>query len=406
MKMILRQALEKDLPHIFQLLRPWLDSDTSVGETLASLFDEEARRSTRCSVLEVDRTIQAVSLWIPHNSAEIKLLAFALAPDAPDAAELGKAFLRAEILHWSELGVSKVSIAVPDALSSSLIGCLRTCGFIFEGISSCCNLNHNPQVLLCKHLLDRVVPHSQIMTFLKDFMLSLGYEVRTEGDGFGYRIRADYRLPFIFSSWHRITRSGPDIIVHPPARVLELYELETLFYPLTIRGRNEKPLMLPLEKKRATHLVDFPAGDMRQDSLFENGATGRERVLKERNLTYTFPAGMQSMRRGLPVLFYVNRMGAVGTGRLEEWYLDEPKSLYQCIDDTASCDLKDVKEHTALSGPHAGKVLVIRFHWYKAFKRVVPFEEIRTMDEKFNPQRTRFLPSSLFQSIVAAGSRV
>lgn len=405
MKIILRPVLEKDLPYISQVLRPWLDCDASVGEALGSLFRESPQGSARCRVLELDGTIQAISLWAPQSSAEIKLLAFAVPSEGTHAAAIGTTFLREEILDWTELGVSKASIAVPDALSAPLMACLRSCGFIFEGISSCCGLNDRPQVRLCKHFVYRAVPHAQVMNFLKDFMLSLGYEVRTEEDGFGYRIRTEYRLPFMFSTWHRITRSGPDIVVHPPARVLELHELETLFYPLAIRGRNEKPLLLPLEKKRAAQIIDFPRGNSHQDSLFEVDAAARERVIKGGNLTYSFPTGMQSMRKGLPILFYVNRMGAVGTGRLEESHLDEPKNLYNTLDDMASCDPKDVKEHAALSGLHAGKVLVVRFHWYKPLKRVVPFEEIRAMDEKFNPQRTRFLPSSLFQSIIAAGSR-
>jgi len=404
--MIMRQAVARDLPDASSMLRPWLDCDPSVEEVLASLLREGQPRSARCRVLEVDGKIQGVSLWIPLSSDEIRLLAFSVPPEGRAAECPGEVFLREEILDWSELGVSKVSLAVPNALSSALLGCLRNCGFVFEGISTCSGLHDKPQVRFSKHFLYKAVPQAQVMTFLQDFMQSIGYEVRTEEDGFRYRVRAECRLPFIFSSWHRITRSGADIIVHPPARVLEPNELETLFYPLTVRGRSEKPLLLPLEKKRASRLIDFPTGDNHQDSLFDNELIARERTLKLSNLTYSFPAGMQNMRKGLPILLYVNRMGAVGTARLDHWYLDEPGNVCKALDDSAPYDPKDVKEHAALSGPHAGKVLVIRFLWYKPLKRVVPFEEIRAMDEKFNPQRTRFLHAGLFQSIIAAGSRL
>jgi len=112
------------------------------------------------------------------------------------------------------------------------------------------------------------------------------------------------------------------------------------------------------------------------------------------------------MRRGLPVLFYVNRVGAVGTGRVEDWYLDEPKNLYNSLDEMGYFDPQDVKEHVASVGPNAGKVLVIRFKWYRPLKRVVTLEEIRGIDDSFNPQRTRSLSSTLFSSIVTAGNKI
>lgn len=405
MKTIMRQALAVDLPQASSLLGPWIDSDPFVGSVLTSLLQQGEPRNARCRILEANGKLQGVSLWIPQGSDEIRLLAFSVPTQEPGAQGLDDLFLREEIIDWSDLGVSKVSLAVPHTLSSALPACFRNCGFVFEGISTSSGLGDRPQVRFSKHLLYKSVPHGQVMSFLKDFMLSIGYEVRAEEDGFGYRIRAECRLPFIFSSWHRITRSGSDIIVHPPARVLEPNELETLFYPLTIRGRNEKPLLLPLEKKRAAHLIDFPAGNNHQDSLFEHNFLGRERTLKSSNLAFGLPAGMQNMRKGLPVLLYVNRMGAVGTARLEDWYLDEPGNVCRSLDEAFPYDPKDVKEHAALSGPHAGKVMVIRFLWYKPLKRVVSFDEIRALDEKFNPQRTRFLHSGLFQSIVTAGSR-
>ncbi len=147
------------------------------------------------------------------------------------------------------------------------------------------------------------------MDFLQEILLSLGYEVRPEGEGFGYRIKTDYRLPFIFSTWHRITRNGPDIIVHPPARILELHELETLFFPLTISAKHDKPLLLPMEKKRAASLIELPPASTHQNSLFDTSALNGRRTISLNNLTYSYPTGIQGIRKGLPILFYVNRIG-------------------------------------------------------------------------------------------------
>jgi hypothetical protein len=117
-----------------------------------------------------------------------------------------------------------------------------------------------------------------------------------------------------------------------------MHELETLFYPLRVKGLREKPLFLPLEKKRATELIDLPDIDARQDSLFQDGLFHGYRRIFMNNLTYGYPAGLKRVRRGLPVLFYVNRIGVVGSGRVEDWYLDEPKKLYNQLDEMGFFD--------------------------------------------------------------------
>lgn len=402
MKMVLRSALKQDLAAIKTILKPWTDHDPGILERLDNLPPTGTLGAVGCRILETDRTIRCVSLWTQDKPDEAQLLALGL---GPGASELGadRRLLREEILAWSEMGIAKVTIRLPDAFAGSLIDCLKSCGFMLEGISSSCGVAHKPQICLCKHFLYRVIPDSQVMGFLRDFFLSLGYEVKDEPEGLGYRIKAEYRLPFIFSTWHRITRSGPDIIVHPPARVLEMHELETLFFPLRIHSRHEQPLLLPMEKKRALHLIDLPQSDSQQNSLFETGFVARQRSVHFNNLTYGYPTGVRGIRKGLPLLFYVNRIGVVGSGRVEDWYLDEPKNLYNRIDEMGYFDPEDVKEQAATSGSKMGKVLVIRFHWYKPLKRSVTLEEIRRMDENFNPQRARTLSAGLFQSILSAG---
>lgn len=403
MKMILRQALDKDRQAVESILKQWID-DPEVLAALDEAFKSGSAGAIRCKLLETDRTIRCVSLWRPEQPGEVRLLALGLGPGASDFG-IDDRFISEEILDWADSGISKVSVNIPDAVSSSLTGSLRTCGFIFEGISSSCNAGQASSIRFCKHFLYRTIPYSQVMSFIKDFLISLGYEVRTEGDGLGYRIRSDHRFPFIFNAWHRITRSGPDIIVHPPARILELYDLETIFYPLSIRTRNEKPLLIPMDKKRASHLVRLPRLDTQQGTLFAESPVNTHRTLSNNNLTYSFPAGLHGMRRGLPVLFYVNRVGAVGAARVEDWYLDEPKNLYNSLEEMGYFDPQDVKEHVASTGPNAGKVLVIRFKWYRPLRRIVSLDDIRGIDDTFNPQRTRSLSSTFFQSIVAAGNK-
>jgi N-acetylglutamate synthase-like GNAT family acetyltransferase len=401
MKMILRQAAKQDLPALLNILKPWTEVDPTVSVVLENLPSLGDKSHIQCRLFEQDKTARCAGLWIQEKKDQMRLLALGFGPGASDVGADTR-FIREAIIEWSEMRISKVVAKLPEALSATLIEPLKNSGFMFEGISS--SLSEDlPRLHLCKHFLYRSLPYAQTMNFLKDFLTALGYEVREEGDGFGFRIRSEYRLPFIFSAWHRVTRSGPDIIVHPPARVLELHELETLFYPLQIHSRSEKPLLLPMEKKRAASLIELPPGDNSQDTLFDTVSI-RSKKLPLNNLTYSYPTALKGMRKGLPLLFYVNRVGVVGAARVEDWRLDEPKNLYTNFDEMGFFDPEDVKEHAAASGPRAGKVMLIRFHWYKPLRRVIALEEIRRLDENFNPKRTHTLSWDLYQSIISAGS--
>jgi hypothetical protein len=163
-----------------------------------------------------------------------------------------------------------------------------------------------------------------------------------------------------------------------------------------------------MEKKMAKRLVDLPPDklDNLQRGLFSSDSYSQPREIQPNSLIYGYPVGMKQIRRGLPLIFYVNRMGAVGAARVEEWYLGEPKDLYNQIDEMSFFEPEDVKEQAASSGAHLGKVLAIRFGWYRPFKRVVTLEEIRHLDESFNPRRTRSLPYELFSSILASGNQL
>ena len=331
MQMILRPASREDLPAIQKILKPWCEEQTGLAQLVDSVFVPESGHAMRCRVLEVDKVIRCVSIWSREADGVVRLHALGFG-QAADEMGADNRFLIEEIIEWADAGISRVEVSVPRAVSTLVVRCLRSCGFIFEGISSTFSSVPSPRIRLCKYFRYGSIPHSQVMDLLHEVLTSLGCEIRQEGDGFGYRIRGDYRLPFVFSAWHRITRSGNDIVVHPPARVLEMDELETLFFPLRIEVSNQKPLFLPLEKKRAKNLIDLPAADTRQDSLFDSQILQPHRRVYLNNITYCYPAGLKRMRRGLPLLIYVNTMGTVGCGRVEDWYLDEPTNLYSKID--------------------------------------------------------------------------
>lgn len=403
MKMILRDALEKDLPTLEEILKPWTEADSAIPHQIRSAITLGSSGLVHCRVLGTENTITCVSLWMIEKGDQIRLLAFGNSKEASKyGADVG--FLKELIMEWAQMGVSKVTIQIPETAAPSLATCLRGCGFMFEGICSTCRSEHRPWITFCKHFLYRTISHEEVIEFLRDFLLRIGYEVRREEEGFVYRVRSEFLPPFIFSAWHRVSRSGPDVILHPPARVLQSNELETLFYPLTIRERHEKALLMPLQRKRAAQLLELPRENNHQDSLFSRSVTSEPKLLRLDNVALSDPAGVQSLRKGLSVLFYVNRVGAVGTARIEDWALDDAEVLHDTLIKGGWLDHWDPREKATALEARSGKVLAIRFQWYQPLKRAVTLEQIRRMDRTFNPQRLRSLSPKLFESIVACGN--
>lgn len=398
--LILRQALSKDFPQVREILRRWTSCAPALDRVEALLAGRSAEQ-LHCTILEGAGKVLAACLWELAPYPEVTITAF----DATnDALESGAALrlLQEKILRWSDMGVSTATACVHEGLPSSVAAIMRACGFLFEGVS--CVGDAQPRITLTKHFLYRVVPQSEVMNFLKEFMTSFGYDVQPDGAGFRYRVRDEFLLPFIFSPWHRITKSGNDIIIHPPARVLHASELETLFYPLRVHGRSERPLLVALDKKTAEGLISLPSmHNHRQNSLFEGGEA-ELRVIHLHGVAYSQPAGTKSVRRGLPVLFYVGRIGAVGVARVEDCTICDQEELPEkvgTLEFAADENSTDAANHKN----RAGKALAIRFQWYRPLRSAVPLEKIRSLDSTFNPQRTRSVTASLFEAILREGDR-
>ncbi len=405
MKVILRPALNSDLANITDVLRSWADNDSSILDLVKNCVSG-GPQNLNCEIAEVEKVVKCVSLWRQESPDHVRILAFGIDPEQSNQIAATD-FLRNQIAQWAEMGIKRASACIPETVASELAECFRACGFMFEGIASDCGVDHKPDLRFCKHFLYRTIHHSEIIDFLRQVLVGLGYELRNEAEGFSYRVRAECRPPFSFGFWHRIAKLGRDIIVHPPARVLEWHELENLFYPLQIYARHERPLLFHFEKKRAAQLVELPMTDDRQDTLFGTAISSiiSPKFLPQGAIAVDDPAGLAGIRKGLSMLFYVNRIGVVGHARVGDWYMQDVDKLGDDLHHVTEQDISDTGLPST-GGPalKSGNALVIKFHWYKAFKRPVKLDEIREMDDNFNPQHSRTIAPKLFRSILSKGS--
>jgi hypothetical protein len=401
--MLLRPAVKKDLPNLLTIFEEWILDEPEIHSQLKKAVSSPYDDSLRCRLIEDENALRAATLWIRPAKDRVRLLALGIGAGGK---ELGadRLLLKEEVIEWSNNGIAKAKTRLPSSLGDSHIDCLRDCGFISEGVVS--RMNFRPRIRMCKHLLYGAVNYKDASDLLMRFFTAMGYETVKEDNGFRYRVRNEMRRPYIFSSWHKMTLSGPEIIVSPPARVLCWHELENLFYPLRVKGFRERPIVAAIDCKLSEHTGELPAEptDKKQRGLFPIDGYWRPKAMPGGDLIFTYPSGLSGLRKGLPMLFYVNRLGAVATARIDEWMVDSPDAIYEKIMDMSRFDPEDVRSQVAKSGKNKGKALVIRYRWYKPFKRVVPLSEIKRFDDKFNPHRSRVLSADLFSKIERAGN--
>lgn len=349
--------------------------------------------------LEIDNTAEAALLWTRMTDDEIAVNAIAISDQALKTG-LGIELLKHGIMNWAELKTSKVSLVLPETKAERLINALKSCGFIYEATLWSARTEGINSVKFSKKFVYGTLPQSETLNFLSDLFSEWGYETRVGSDGLFYRSKAIYQNPFLFPSWHKISRQGQKLIVTPPARPLESIELETLLFPLMIKGNSENPLLVTIDKKRAPVMIELP--QQRDDNLFAGEDSGLSQL--RGNIVYTFPSGFQEIRRGLPVLFYVNSVGAVGKARISDWSFEDPAALCKALYSDEKFDLEHVRGHAGVSGPRSGKVLVLRYEYYKVFRRPVQLDQMKALDKDFNPQRQRSISWDFFQTISRIGT--
>ncbi len=404
MFMLIRPARKGDAPAISGMLTPWFDFNPTLEKKFTDLIVRNSLAdNTFCNVLEANRKVVCVSFWQSNPFREIDLLAIHFSRDERDQ-DIIIAFLEHEIVEWSKRKCGRIIFNFPESVDDILSKLLKKLGFMFESVFHRAQFR-NAIICMTKTLCHETVGHSGALDFLKQKFLELGYEIMPEATGFSYRTREPFLKPFLIGSWHRVIASGNDIIIYPPAKKIETHELETMFYPLRIARLDDTPILVTLEKKRACSIINIPREDWSQRSILGEDSELLSCPLNLSNTTYSIASGHKSLRKGLPVLFYVNRLGAVGEARIIDWSIETVSNLFRNIENFPGIQPDDVDLLETKTCSKITQVLKITYNYYRSFNRIISYEDIRAIDPSFNPQRRRFISNDIFESISALGSQ-
>ncbi len=358
--------------------------------------------NSRLLILEKGGSIEGILIWSKIGNHEVDIMKLAISDWAKNSG-FATEFLRRGIIEWVELEILKAGITLPENEAQQLISALTSCGFAYEGMSWSAEPDTTNSVKFSKKFVYDTISSLELFDFIGRKFSEWGYETKLEADSLLYRTKTVYQNPFLFPSWHKISRQGESLIVTPPARTLEIQELEILLFPLIVKGVQEKPVMVTVDKKRALTMIELPPPEDGVDNLFSLNNSGSSQL--GQNLIYTFPTGFQGIRRGLPVLFYVNGMGAVGEARIANWSYEEPKNVCRLVNSNQKYDVEHIREHAGQSGPKAGKVLILWYEYYRVFKRSVELDQMKKQNTYFKPQRLRSISYEFFQAISELGNK-
>ncbi len=398
--MLIRPARKRDLTGISRLFGPWFNCSSRLDEILKAFRESGSLMDgCFCDVLENEGDIACASLWQLRRYGHVDLLALNYSQD-PALEDLVEHFIEYETVEWSGRKAASIAITIPGNVGKQLPDFLKKAGFVFESFSDLNRFAH-PTLSMTKTLIYETVHYDNMLEFLKTRFTAYGFEISPEAAGFAYRVKDAYQKPFIVGTWHRVVTSGNDLIIYPPAKKIEPHELETMFYPLRITGHGEAPILVTLDKKRACSIIHLPDEEDDQKSMFNEDS---ELVICPFNPvrdTYSIVSGHKSLRKGLPLLFYVNGLGAVGEARVVDWMIESGSNFDRIIDKFPAVAIDDLDTGEIKSGSKFSQLLKISFNFYRSFPKAISFEKIRSLDPGFNPQRRRHISDELFESITS-----
>jgi hypothetical protein len=173
--------------------------------------------------------------------------------------------------------------------------------------------------------------------------------------------------------------------VGPEDLCLDALDLETLFFPLFVK-RDVQGLIVPIRETFVSSLVPLThAQQMLPPSRVQ---------LRTDNVYYRYPTAYRGLRRGSPLFFYETqrRSGAsrlIGEAKLIEHAVDEPRELFATFGNLGVYTLDRLAATAPRKGKDAGKVLALKFDWYREVEQELNLEAIRKILPRYSPRTAR-----------------
>ncbi len=313
--------------------------------------------------------------------------------------------------------IEKLYITVADERLQDLEGILSRYGFQVEGVSARRYRRGSSEWVWGKRLVKGVVRPMQLTSFVRQHLFNeRGFHTWDRGpncfvaewpvDGIGRlsRLSRDRFLVYVQASTQRpdaylVARGlakeeslpliyvGQEVQPESGDICLSLLDLEALFYPVNIQ-REIKGVIVPIRESFASALVPHSSiTQMLPPSSVQ---------LRSDNVYYKYPNSYQGLVPGSPIFFYETRRRTgksrmIGAAKLVSLEVDDPATLFGRLGGLGVYTARQVADTAPVRGRNAGKVLALRFDWYREAQRQLGAEQVRRAVRDFIPRTARLI---------------
>jgi predicted transcriptional regulator/GNAT superfamily N-acetyltransferase len=374
-----------------------------------------------CRVVEYSGKIGGVAISERKNPFKVKLKTFYLSEEFRGSG-IGAYLLQDVVDRWAEERVRRIYVTFAEEEVEELLPFFHEYGFLFDGVSPFDQRDNVSEYIMSKILVYEEINEEKFADFVLNYLFRLrGYKVLDKGEDFFIlqkliTVKESYKIYVKIITdtdpdediVERVRKEGDElncvskiIVTYYPlpvraknedVKVIDGFDIETMFYPLVLRRKKYVGLISSIKKKFADRILY----DSSQTLL-----SADKKSLRVDNVFYKHPITFTEIKRGSTFVFYESApiKAVVGEGKIKEVVLDTPENLFERFGSKGVYDLKDIKT----CADRSNRVLAFVFGRTIKYKRQIPLDEIRQIKPNYDPQGSSFLSQEELDKFREAG---
>lgn len=407
--MVIRDYKPEDKDQVMKIIFELEKYYPNIREWLPTQIEKINRGELICKVAELEGKIGGATISGRKNKHRAKLKTFYLTKDFRGSA-IGPRLLETIVDYWVKERIRKIYVTFAEEEVDELLPFFQEYGFLFDGIAPFAYRPNVSEYIMSKMQVYGEITDREFFDFVWHYLFRLrGYRKIDGGKDFlvlqkiislkeAYKIYVKIitdiappknLLDEISRGANNLGCTSKMLVTYYPLpfphkneniKVIDGYDIETLFYPLVLRRTRYAGVISSIEKRYADRILYDPS-----QMLLE----ADKRSLRIDKVFYKYPQAFKGIRRGSTFVFYQSSptKAIVGEGKIKEVDIGTPERLYQKYGEKGVLKLSDIEKFA----DQKNKAMAILFGKTPRYEKQIPLREIRKIKPTFNPQGATFI---------------
>jgi len=407
--MVVRNYVKNDRDQITKIVLELQKYYPTVRQWLLRQIEKIEKGEIICKVAELGGKIAGVAISGRKNEYCVKLKTFKIA-DEFQGLGIGPRLLEEVIDYWVNEKVRKIYVTFAEEEVDELLSFFQEYGFLFDGVSPFAYRKDVSEYIMSKLQVYSEITEEEFADFIWNYLFRLrGYRKIEEGKDFLVlqkliSLKEAYKIFVkIVTDLEPSKKLGDEMVKEAeklkcPSRILvsyyplpfevknrdikviDGYDIETLFYPVVLRRQKYAGLISSIEEKYAKRILYDPTQTL---------LSADKKSLRVDKVFYKYPQAFKEIRRGSTFVFYESEpiSAITGEGKIKEVILDAPENLYEKYEKKGVLTLKDIQTFA----DRQNRVLAISLGRIIRYKDKIPLYTIQEIRPNFNPQGASFI---------------